>query len=224
MSHVADRDDQTNTIRVEPLTARDVRNTARLHREHLPHGLFPRLGERFVRRWHRTFVDDPAAIALGVRSNGGDLHGFLLATTDQHTYTRRTLGASGRALAGLGVMGLLMRPHVLVTFARTRAGRYWRRLSHRTTNTDTSTPLAPIGVLHALVCVPHSRGRGIGAALVDEYARSARQRGTERLQLVTRRDGGAAAYYRSLGWEVTDEREDRDGNPVVQLDRWLGQC
>lgn len=218
MSEIA-RDSRRVTLRVEALSRADAGATARLHRVHLPHGLFPRLGTRFVSRWHRTFIDDPAAAVLGVRSETGELQGFLLGTLDQQAYARRTLTTAARPLAALGLLALLTRPRVLSTFLRTRAVRYGRRLVSRTRPSGASGPTSKVGVLHALVCVPEARGQGIGAALVEEFERLAEQRGTPLLQLVTRADGGAAEYYCSLGWQLTDQRRDRDGHPIVQLDR-----
>lgn len=225
------------TLHVVALTRDDVATTSRLHRDLLPNGLFPRLGDRFVRRWHQTFVDDDAAVAIGVRDGSGGLHGFLLGTTDQHGYSARTIRRHGRRLALHGGAALLLRPRLAYGFVRTRAGRYARRLLRRgqvvapslatTASTTAGTTGAPtssdmVGVLHALISVPTSRGRGVGAALVQQFERAARERGTPLLQLVTQAEGGAADFYRAIGWEVTDRRRDRDGHSIVQLDRRIG--
>ncbi len=223
------------SLQVVQLTEPDTRLTARLHREYLPHGLFPRLGERFMRRWQRTFVQSEHGVALGVRDQTGTLHGFLLATTDQAAYSAETLRRWGKPLALEGAVALLARPRVLVDFLRTRGGRYARRLIGRRPGAGVSEPAgaasaspsatvgtpATVGVLHALVCVPDSRGLGVGAALTAELDRIARERGTPLLQLVTRAEGGAAAFYEKQGWQVSDRRNNRDGHAVVQLDRRL---
>lgn len=40
-------------------TIADLGATAQLHVEQLPAGFFPGLGPRFMRRWHRTYLDSP---------------------------------------------------------------------------------------------------------------------------------------------------------------------
>lgn len=51
------------------------------------------------------------------------------------------------------------------------------------------------------------RGRGIGKAMLGKLAQIAAERGCERLDwLCLDRNGGAAAFYKSLGAQVIDDR------------------
>lgn len=225
------RTERVSTLRIAPLREQDTAQSAMLHQTLLPHGLFPRLGMRFMRRWHRTFVDSPYGVALGAVDEGGTLHGFIVATTDQDRYTGDVLSSARLALAWRGMLALLVRPAVGLHFLRTRAGRYLRRLiglrpaapaatasAAATTTASTST----VGVVHAIACVPACRGQGVGAALLAEYDRRAADAGTPLVQLITRDADGAADFYLRQGWTVSDRRHDRDGHPVVQLDHVPG--
>ncbi len=215
-----------SSLRIAPLQRADLAQSARMHRMLLPHGLFPRLGYRFMRRWHRTFVDSPHGVALGAVDEQGNMHGFLLATTDQVMYTRSVLASARRALAWRGALALAMRPAVAAQFMRTRSVRYLKRLlPARSQDLVASTPAAAqVGVLHAVAALPAARGQGVGAALLGEYVRFAAAGGTPLMQLITRDTNGAADFYRGHGWVITDRRLDRDGHAVVQLDYVPGEA
>lgn len=211
-------------LRLAPMQPAHTSMSARLHRELLPHGLFPRLGQRFMRRWHRTFVDSPHGVALGVMDEQGVLRGFLIATVDQAGYTRDVLESARWALGWRGAIALAARPRLAAQFVRTRSRRYLRRLRPGAARDQPGPEATPsrVGVLHAVACAPSARGNGVGTALLAEFVRLATEAETPLLQLVTRDSGGAADFYRRHGWVVTDQRLDRDGNAIVQLDHKPG--
>ncbi|WP_369054701.1 GNAT family N-acetyltransferase [Kineococcus terrestris] len=203
----------------------DLAATAALQQRYLPLGLFPQLGDRFVRRWHRTFCDSPAAWA-GVLVDPDGVCGYALLATDQRAYLRDVLTRDRLPLAVLGAAGLLRRPGLAVRFARTRARRYARRLLRpvrRPASTgDHAASPETVAVLHAVVVDHRARGRGLAAALLDRCAARARAAGATRIALVTDADGaeqGAVELYRHLGWTEVG-RHRRDGRELVdfQLD------
>ncbi|MDZ7732176.1 MAG: N-acetyltransferase [Acidimicrobiia bacterium] len=56
---------------------------------------------------------------------------------------------------------------------------------------------------------PHRQGEGIGRELMRAAMHAARNRGFTRARLTVDRDNtGALCFYRSLGWEVVEERHD----------------
>lgn len=205
--------------------AADLRATAQAHVRFLPVGLFPSFGERFLRRWHRTFLLSPYGIALVAvdRGGGGDqVVGFLLGTTDQAAQTDALL-RDRRALFELsaaGLLALLRRPRLAARFARTR-GRPWlhKLLQRRRVPAGPSdVPSAkPVAVLAAVAVEGGARGRGLGAALVRQFLAQARDRGADVAELVTviPAEGGAGAgFYERLGWCPTGDRRTRDGTTV----------
>ena len=230
---------------VEAMTYGDVQQTAQLHISYLPTGFFPQLGHGYVRRWHRTFIDSPTGIALVIRDPDGCVAAFLLGTTDQHAYVRDVLEHDRLALAWRGATGLLLRPSLARRFVNTRAKRYARRLTRggrghserfRTKGPERSTAVddakdlqarlaAPvsIGVVHAIVTRPTSRGAGYGRALLRRYESELALAGTRLGQLVTGADGGAPDFYRRLGWRETVRRSDRDGREIIQFDHVVGE-
>src|SRR3546814_16558598 len=72
-------------IGVRPMNEHDLVRAARLHREHLPHGLFPSLGERFLRRYLRTYLNTPTAVALAIEGEHG-MFGFLCGTVERRAH------------------------------------------------------------------------------------------------------------------------------------------
>ena len=225
MEHHRAAGDQPAAFEVVPTPLSALPQTAALHRELLPHGLFPSLGDRFVRRWHATFVDSPYGVSAVAVDAGGRCCGFLLGTIDQRRYTSQTLRDDGVALAAWAALGLLRRPRLAVHFLRTRAGAYLRRVlaTRLPAQAQAVPPPAgqPVAVLHAVATTPGARGQGVAAALVAHFEQELRRHGARRMQLVTRADGGAAGFYRRLGYEETDRRPNRDGVLMIQFDRDL---
>ena len=207
-------------LRVRAAGPADARTTARWQREHLAHGFFPGLGRGFLRRWHASFLDGPHAVSLVAEVDDGTGAvpvGFLVGTVDQVAHVRAVVDGPLRGgLVAAGVVGLLTHPRTAARFARTRGRRYARRLLGSRTAPPAGTttgagPAAPVAVVSAVVVLPASRGAGVGAALLDAFTDAARAAGTPTAELVTRADGGAAAFYEQLGWRRVADRADRDG-------------
>lgn len=207
----------------------DAAQTAQLHLADLSMGLFPQLGRRFMVRWHRTFTGSPNAWGGVVVGPGGRVVAVALITTDQPAHTAEVLSVHRRALLLAGAVGLLRHPRALVTFLRTRARRYVRRLLRG--GRPSASPPAPaephevIGVVHVLVTAEQARERGLAAALLRAAAACARQRGTTVLALVTDHPQGpgphrASEVYDRLGWERTAVRH-RDGRRIAEYRRSL---
>lgn len=224
-------------IVIRPMDAEDAPATATFHVAHLATGLLPRLGRLFVRRWHRTFVDSEHGIALVACGADGTVHAFLVGAVDQHAYMQDVLTRHTLPLLWRGALGLMVRPALGTHFLRTRTHRYLRRLcaAWRAPRHAAPPPRrsaggpqdvvrggTPVGVVHAVVTRPTCRGRGHARALLARYEELLTQTGTPLAQLITRCDGGALEFYRRLGWRETDRRLDRDGCPIVQLDRVPG--
>lgn len=205
---------------LRPATAADLPATARAHVRLLPVGLFPALGARFVRRWHRTYLSVPHSVALVVVDPAAREHGvvgFLLGSTDQAAQTAALLG-NRRLLLGLAVAGtlaLLRRPRLAVQFLRTRAGNWLRRLLRRPAPDPEGPGSAPVtvAVLAAIAVEPGARRHGLGAHLVGHFLQLARRGPADVAELVTEADGGPT-FYERLGWEPRGERVTRDGMTV----------
>ncbi len=209
-----------NSLTVGEIQGTELAHTAATHIEQLGHGLFPRLGMSFMRRWHRTFLLSGYGVAIAVRNAEGQLSGFLLGTTDQHVFMSEVLSRHRGPLAWRGAIGLARKPRLLATFIRTRALLYARRLGRRARPTSmvTSGP-RPVAVVHAVITMPGFRRQGVGTMLLSTFEEAVAGTGVQVIQLVTRADGGAVEFYRALGWNETARRNDKDGRPIVQFER-----
>jgi GNAT superfamily N-acetyltransferase len=186
---------------------------ARLHVEDLPHGLFPRLGARFVRRWHRSHLESPHGVAFVALHDGRPI-GFALGTTDRPANVAWLLEHRRRTLVPAALLALTLRPALLSDFLATRAGRYLRRLSHRGAVEATVTR-RPVAVLDAIVVAGEWRGRGIGRSLMSAFLGAVTLAGADRVELVTKHGPrGAAGFYDRAGWSRTASHRDRDGDVV----------
>jgi ribosomal protein S18 acetylase RimI-like enzyme len=212
----------TPVVVVRPLRHRDHSFAAALHESALPHGFFGRLGTGFLRAYHESFMASPHAVAYVAENRDGRV-GYLVGTFGPHNAW--VLRNRWMKLVSRGALALLARPSELAFFLRTRTGSYLQRLvrvvarrpaearPHRTT---------PPAVLTHVAVAPAARGLGVGEALVDAFLQAARKSGATEACLVTLAGpDGAGPFYRRLGWNLTELRDDRDGRPIEHYCRRL---
>ena len=68
---------------------------SRLHVEHLPVGLFPSLGARFVARWHQAHIDSRHGVALVSYDPGLQLLSVPIGAELSGLYARAAVLCSG---------------------------------------------------------------------------------------------------------------------------------
>ncbi|GAA1913164.1 hypothetical protein GCM10009737_13240 [Nocardioides lentus] len=203
-------------VELVALGGEHARWVAATHVAELPHGLFPRLGRGFVRRWHAAHVASPHGTAY-VALRGGEPVGFLLGSTDRRAGVAWLLEHRRGPLVRAAARAFATRPRLLAEFAATRAGRYLRRLRGRPAAGTAGTPSAErIAVLEAIVVAPSARGNGIGTRLVARFLDDTTTAGADRVELVTKAGAeGAAAFYERVGWTRVGSHVDRDGDTVL---------
>jgi ribosomal protein S18 acetylase RimI-like enzyme len=220
----------TAPVLVREAVAADVQAMARLHVEHLPVGLFPRLGHRFVACWHRAYLDSPHAVALVVDGPGpgpgGARHiaGFLIGAVDRHAFRHELLTRYRTRLMIRGIGSLAVRPFVLADFLRTRLRPYLRRL-HTPRPTPSVPPGAigpsPVAELTAVAVAPALRRTGSGRRIVDEFVNRCARADVRRIELVTDiGSAGSVEFYRRTGWNALRRIDTRDGRTVQRFVRW----
>lgn len=200
---------------------RDLVYAAELHGAALPHGLFPRLGPRFLQTYLGTFQRSPHAVAL-VATRTGSVIAFLVGVIDEQAHYRFVVRRCGPAMAVRGLLGLLRRPRVAAYFARTRLRRYARglfRLARRPAASASVQPRVQPAVLAHIAVRQDARGAGAGMALVDEFLDLVREAGLERARLLTLDgDDGAGPFYDHAGWRRTATVGDDDGLAWARYD------
>jgi GNAT superfamily N-acetyltransferase len=206
-------------ITVRSLAAGDLPAAARLHAALLPHGFFPRLGQRYLRAYYRTFVSSPHGIGL-VACLAGQPVGVLVGTAHNAAHYRWVIQHHGLPLAWLGVVAMLARPTVAAWFVRTRLRRYARRLlpvpfRPAPTGRDAGAGEPAAGdtaVLTHVLVIQEAQGQGVGTALAERFAMAAKAAGASRAMLVTfAGQAGASTFYKRLGWEHLEDRRGHDG-------------
>lgn len=218
----SDRDSDDLGVVVRPVTLTDLAATAAWHCRHLPHGLFPLLGQRFVRRWHATFIGADHGIALLAELPGTGTAvpvGFLVGSTHQVRHVEDVIAQHRLRLGLAGLGALLLRPRVLLMFVRTRARSYLRRLLGLGRARTPVQELQPaprrarqVAVVTAVVVDPSARGARIGQALLEAFVARSVEAGAPQAELVTKAGpDGAGRFYERLGWERVEEHPTRDG-------------
>jgi GNAT superfamily N-acetyltransferase len=215
-------DRMPDAVTIDRLGPDEVVRTASEHVVELPHGFFTQLGERFVARYHRSFVASPFGVALAARRDG-ELVGVLLGTHRNRAHYRWVVHEHGVPLALVAIAALVSRPGTAVRLLRTRWRRYTvglLRLVRRRTGRSPA-PAVPgggddrpevVAVLAHMWVSPAGRRQGVGRRLVDAFVREVTLTGSTEAHLVTLADGdGAGPFYERLGWEPGVERVDPDG-------------
>lgn len=207
---------------VRALGAGDALATATLHARALPDGFFSQLGVRFLRHYHRTFVDSPHAVAL-VAAKGDQVEGFLLAILAPAPHGAYVLRRWGIRLAARAALALLARPPLLVLFVRTRMLRYARGLGRRLRPIADAAPTAAVAgtwaVLSHVAVDGNHRGSGSGGALVQALHDRVASVGAAGVVLLTAVEGPGPAFYRRLGYEDEGEVVGADGQQWLRY-RW----
>ena len=221
---LADHSVRTSTavVVVRPMRHRDQAFAAALHEAALPHGFFGRLGTGFLSAYHEAFLASPHAVAYVAETREGRA-GYLVGTFGPHSAW--VLRNRWMKLVARGVLALLARPSELAFFLRTRTTSYLQRLAKAVAG-GTGEPRAqrtqPPAVLTHVAVAPQARGQGVGEALVDAFLDAARNSGAAEACLVTLvGDQGAGEFYRRLGWELREVRQDRDGRSIEHFCRRL---
>ena len=202
----------------------DVAFTAALHHVELPHGIFPKLGVRYLRVYHRTYVASPHSMAL-VAEDGGRPCGFLVGTVRHSDHNRFVVRNHGARLTFAAMRAMLTRPRLAVQFVSTRLGRYVRSLAHhlRPTSTpggvgDDQAAVSSSATLSHVAVTPDKRTNGVGSLLVNGFTDAARTAGCHSTVLSTLAEArGAANFYTRLGWVVSGRYVDRDGHALVRM-------
>lgn len=214
------------SVLIRTATSRDLPATARLHRTHLPTGLFPQLGERFLNRWHAAFLDSSSAVSLVAverTAEGEQCIGFLIGTLDRAAFRREVLSMHRSALVARGVVALGCRPAVLTHFVRTRLRPYLQRLSNGVRPIGPDACSGRAGDLSAVAVDTVRRGAGVGSSLAQEFIDRCALAGTPWIELVAAIDPpSAAAFYDSTGWTPLRESTTRDGVIVRHYGRGVG--
>ncbi|NHA01282.1 GNAT family N-acetyltransferase [Nocardioides sp. W3-2-3] len=186
-----------------------------------PRGFFARLGPRFLRRYYRTFLDGPLAVALVVEVAGMPA-GYLAGILDPAPHRRLLLAYHGLALATCGLLGLMRRPAVLAKFLVTRARRYVVALLVRNHATVKHFAGPRLAVLSHVVVAKDCRGSGLGTVLVDAFLDHARAAQRDRACLVTiAGTGGAGEFYAKSGWTHIRDSTGVDGRRLSYYERDL---
>lgn len=221
-STIVGTSDAVTTVSVRPADRADVAWMASVHLAVLPHGFFARLGRRYLRAYHRTFVDSPYAVAL-VAERAGRRVGFVVGPTEAMAHHRYAVRQRGVRLAIAGLFSLASRPSLTFEFLRTRLRRYVRSLvraatPRRATNRPAAAgPPTATAVLSHVAVNPDFQRSGAGSILVDRFVASARAAGATRVELVTLADErGAAEFYRALGWRHLGDSQ-RDGTTFTRF-------
>ncbi|AUI51365.1 GNAT family N-acetyltransferase [Arthrobacter crystallopoietes] len=214
------------SVTVRPATPTDLTTMAAWQCRYVPDGLFPQMGERFVRRWHASFLDSPFGIALvaeRVDDQGAQAVGFLVGSTDQFRHIDDVVRRHRVRLALAGLLALAQRPRLGAHFVRTRGRAYLKRiLTPKSRRTPTAVPAArteataasggQIAVVTAIAVDSAARGTGAGQELLSRFLEDAHTAGATRAELVALLgEGSAAPFYERLNWSAVDEHPTRDG-------------
>ncbi|ABM10489.1 MULTISPECIES: hypothetical protein [Micrococcaceae] len=216
-------------INVRPAEETDLPLMSSWQCAYVPEGLFPRLGEAFVRRWHKTFLDTPRGIALIAEAGAPDAViplGFLIGSTDQVRDVNETLHGRRTGLILSALAALACRPRLWVPFVRTRGRTYLQRIAFpredRGLQERTPDRNLPGGRVTAVIQpLPWLLRPEVPVPAACWSATSSfwpAMPALPRAELVAAAGaGGAGPFYERLGWTAIEEHLSRDDSRVPDL-------
>ena len=194
---------------VRALGSSDLEFAAALHLDALPHGFSSRFGPAFLRVYYRSFIDSPHAIAIAAVVDGRPV-GVLVGTHHDRAHYAWVARRFEARRVLRGALAVLARPRVVGSLVRRRTARALRLLRRLRDRRQTAAPGAArepdAAVLTQVSVSRDARRRGVGRALVGAFLEQARSAGAVEARLITLADGGAAGFYRALGWTYAGER------------------
>jgi GNAT superfamily N-acetyltransferase len=224
-------------VSVRPLETSDVKESSRLHYQVLDMEFLSRCGERFLRGYHRAWLDSVDALAIAAVDDRGDLVGVLLGAVRPERHFRAMVRRHGAALAFFMTIHALSNPRFFKELLVTRGLRYSRGLLRilvtsvrrpgRMAPGGAASPSSGIGdsgtdpgllsgeVTHLMVR-SDAQGEGVGRALLEEAGRSAKVAGLDELLLVTPPDLAAGNFYEHLGWHRAGKLTSRSGEEFIR--------
>ncbi|WP_176455968.1 N-acetyltransferase [Gordonia sp. IITR100] len=223
-----DQPAELGVVTVRAASVADLTATSTLHVAHLRLGLFPRLGRRFVQRWHTTFLTAPGGVGIVATTRDTEgrevLLGFLLGTTDRDASRSDLISFRSWPIVLHAAVALALRPVTLVQFLRTRLVRYARRFAlaahtRRKTVSASTRCSTQVAELDVLAVSPAARRLGLGAHLVELFVHACETGGAVRIELVAPATTEAVSFYRRTGWEQTSTTVTSDGAPVALFAR-----
>lgn len=212
-------------LRIREIDYASLDGIVDLHMRVLHEEFITKLGARFMRTYYQAFASSPYAVALAAEDESTPV-GALLGTLNPALHYPWVLRNFGMRLFTDALIECIKRPTVAREFMETRLLRYatwfWRKTKGRFQNRflpssefigKQSGPRVA-DITHLWVCQSKHR---IGTSLVTQYESVARKSGVTCVDLVTLPDelGGAAPFYRKLGFQELGIRVSRSGEHFV---------
>ena len=185
----------------------DATSMARLHRESLPTGFLPTLGDAFLRRLYRAMTRDRYAVAF-VADDRGAVVGFAAAVPSVSAFYRAFARREGLG-ALVAAAPRLVRPSVL-------------RRAIETARHPSNMHGLPDAELLSIAVDTSRRSNGVGRELTDAVARGLGERDVREFKVVVGADNrDANRFYERLGFR-------RAGRTAVHRDVasevWVMTC
>ncbi|MGH2572276.1 MAG: GNAT family N-acetyltransferase [Actinomycetota bacterium] len=185
-SHPGPGEERTEQVRMRPARAEDARDLARLHREALPTGFLPSLGDRFVALLYRALAQDPEAVALVAEDRQGVV-GFAAAVPSVRTFYKRFYIRHGVA-AAMAAAPRLLRLSIL-------------RRARETAGYPNGMHGLPEAELLSIAVSEHARAGGVGSALAEEVLNQLARQGVSEVRVVVGANNDAAnRFYAKVGF------------------------
>lgn len=194
----------------------DLDRVVDVHVQAFPEFFLTRLGPRFLRLLYQGFIEDKSGVML-VAEDGTTILGFAAGTTSPDRFFSR-LRRYGLSFLAASSIALLRSP-ILVTKRLAGAVLY---------RGEAPSTLPAAALLSSIGVLPTAAGRGVGKALLAQFADRVRAAGCRHVYLTTDRDGNEAVnrFYESSGFAL-ESTFVRSGNRrmnryVLDLDHHMG--
>lgn len=149
------------------------------------------LGPRFLTSLYAYIASSPDGVGY-VSIDRGRVVGFVCGSMQPSGFYRRLLFRRWRQVIFSVLLAVIRNPAIAPRLV-------WRVITPPQASTEPGT-----ATLMSIALLPEYQNKGIGKALVQEFLNEMQQRGMQRVNLTTDRDGNDAvnAFYHHLGFQL----------------------
>ena len=209
-----------SNVDVRKMIANDVAEVASLHRQIFSDYFLTHMGQRFLERYYKEFVDQSENYGF-VAVNEDVLLGFVVGMSDSERFYSRFYRRNFALLVPISLWRLAVDPYV--------RRHIWSRMSHgrralrslfgRARGQD--SPIESASQSRALARLlsvgvrPECRGQGVADALVGRFCEHLQEDGFEIVGLSVRSNNNRAiSFYKKNGWQ-----QERSSETVISFVR-----
>ena len=186
--------------RIIPLQKQYLKDVVKVHMQSFLSFFLTFLGPRFLKEFYGSFIYDQQGIGFVAVENSRIL-GVIVGPLNPEGYFKRLLVRKWYAFCFASIGAVLRKPKIIK--------RLFRALFYR----GDAPQDAQRSLLSSIAVSPNAQGKGVGAALVQNWLEAVKSRGATGAFLTTDAHNSEKinSFYQKLGWKIESTYKTPEG-------------